>query len=145
MLFLEELRCMYVIIQFCFVISESFRINNYSVILELNLAFLLQSCSKDLGREEEEPVTHRAASCKMSVDYYWGMLNYFSSFLPDYCVLELQNNTLNQFEMDDWILYKLAEYCTSRIKYFKNMLFCTVVRVICQDIGIVCLCCEEWS
>lgn len=60
----------------------------FTVILELYLAFLLQSCCKDLGRGDEVPVTHRAASCKMSVDYYQGMFNYFSSFLR-YWVLEL--------------------------------------------------------
>lgn len=42
----------------------------FTVVLELYLAFLLQSCDKGLGREQEVPVTHRAASCKMSVDYY---------------------------------------------------------------------------
>lgn len=39
-------------------------------ILELYLAFLLEGCGKGLGRGKEVPVTHRAASCKMSVDYY---------------------------------------------------------------------------
>lgn len=116
-----------------------------TVILGLYLALLLQSCNKVLGREEEVPVTHRAASCKMSLDYYWGMLNYFSSFLPDYCVLELQNNTLNQIEMDDWILYKFAEHCRSRIKCFKSTLLYAVVRMTCQDINMLYLCCEEWS
>lgn len=42
----------------------------FTVTLELYVAFLLQSCDRDLGREEEVPVTHRAANCKMSVDYY---------------------------------------------------------------------------
>lgn len=42
----------------------------FAVIFVLYLAFLLQSCNKVLGREEEVPVTHRAASCNMSVDYY---------------------------------------------------------------------------
>lgn len=42
----------------------------FTVVHELYLDFLLRSCDKDLGREQEVPVTHRAASCKMSVDYY---------------------------------------------------------------------------
>lgn len=146
-LFLEELRCVCIIIQFCFMISESFRINNYSQLFLCCtwLFFFKAAINKVLGREEEVPVTHRAASCNTLMDYYWGMLNYFSSFLPDYCVLELQNNTLNEFEMDDWILYMPAEHCRSRIKCFKNMLLYTVVYMTCQDIHMLYLCCEEWS
>lgn len=30
------------------------------------------------------------------------MANYFSSFLPDYYVLELQNKSLNQFWVHGW-------------------------------------------
>lgn len=42
----------------------------FTVVRELYLDFLLRSYDKDLGREQEVPVTHRAASCEMSVDYY---------------------------------------------------------------------------